>query len=305
MSGTTILIGADGGLGLAVAEALGKRDIDFAATVRTRARAIAREGPLSLANAVHVLDLDDSGRVAAAMREICREAGRVDAIIVCAAVPAIGALEHIDYAALRRAIEINCLSSAAIFQGSAAALRASAGRLIFTSSVTGRVASPLQGAYAASKFALEGAADVMRQEAAPWGVDIIIVEPGGIATPMVEAAIGAAEAGLRAHSGSVAAPLYAHFASRARAAIDSGDLSAPADVARTLIEALEAAQPKTRYVVGRDAEALLEAQQTLGTEALDAMLLGAFGCKAPDGGAVNDERDERPPARSGQEELRP
>src|SRR5690606_12176358 len=109
----------------------------------------------------------------------------LDHVIVCAAVSHFAPMEMESCAMLRRAMEINCVSHLAIYQAAIAALRQSGGRLIFTSSLSGEVATPMMGSYVASKFALEGLADVMRQEASAWGVDVILMQPGTIDTPIV------------------------------------------------------------------------------------------------------------------------
>src|SRR5207302_10928593 len=95
-----------------------------------------------------------------------------------------GPIEAIPPAELRRQLEVNVVGQAAVTQAVLPRLRSSRGRIVFVSSLSGRVATPLTGAYNASKFALEGMADAMRMELAPWGIRVVLVEPAQTDTDM-------------------------------------------------------------------------------------------------------------------------
>ena len=111
---------------------------------------------------------------------------------------------------MRRTFDINTLSGVAIYQSVLPMLRKSKGRIVFISSMAGRSAMPFIGAYVASKYALEGIADVMRREAAPQGVHIVLVEPGGIRTGMVANQLKSNAAEMQALSGE-ARQLYLYL----------------------------------------------------------------------------------------------
>src|SRR5262249_18917223 len=143
-----------------------------------------------------------------------------------------------------------------LYQACMPMLRLRFGRIVFISSFSGKVALPFVGAYSGSKFALEGLADAMRREAAPFGGKISLVEPGGISTPMVQ---GQLEATMRDREALTAdmkplyGPLYDSYVKVFRHAISGGGL-APAAVAKVVVEACTVEAPATRYVVGDDAQ---------------------------------------------------
>src|SRR6185295_4750516 len=93
-------------------------------------------------------------------------------------------LEFLPIDQLRHQLEINVIGQVAVTQAFLPALRRARGRIVNVSSIGGRVALPLVGAYNASKFALEGVSDALRRELRPLGVDVIVIEPGGVKTPI-------------------------------------------------------------------------------------------------------------------------
>ncbi len=93
-------------------------------------------------------------------------------------------LEFLPLDQLRHQLEINLVGQVAVTQAFLPALRAGRGRIVNVSSIGGRVALPMVGAYNASKFALEAVSDSLRREIRPHGVDVIVVEPGGVKTPI-------------------------------------------------------------------------------------------------------------------------
>ena len=119
-------------------------------------------------------------------------------------------------------------------------------------SISGRIASPFLGPYAASKFALEALTDSLRGELRPWGIEVAIVEPGNIATPIWEKSLAAADR-LIARLPPAAHDYYGKVIPAVRAgAKRSGESGAPPEtVARAVAEALAARRPRTRYLVGK------------------------------------------------------
>ena len=121
------------------------------------------------------LDITDDAQVAALARELPQ---RLDAVVNNAGVVVAGPVEAIPLAELRRQLEINVVGQAAVTQAVLPRLRSAAkGRIVFVSSVSGRIATPMFGPYSASKFALEAMADALRMELAPWGIRVALVEP--------------------------------------------------------------------------------------------------------------------------------
>src|SRR5277367_4344049 len=152
-------------------------------------------------------------------------------------------------------------------------LRRSRGRIVFISSVGGKVATPLLGPYCASKFALEGLCDSMRAELKPFGISVSIVEPGGVKTAMVDKARSAADDALSSLPPE-GVRYYGSQIETLRALIDTkGEAAVTADVVVKVVEhALTASRPRTRYLVGRDAKLMALFHWLLPDRAFDGLL---------------------------------
>jgi NAD(P)-dependent dehydrogenase (short-subunit alcohol dehydrogenase family) len=137
----------------------------------------------------------------------------------------------------------------------------------------------MMGAYVASKFALEGLADVMRQEASEWGVPVIVLQPGTIDTPVLNRSRDALAARLAALSDSergLYGRLYRQMLYRIEEALAAGGLMRPEVVAGAVIEAIDSPDPLPRYRIGADAEFLIEASRTKSDREIDAIILNLY-----------------------------
>lgn len=233
-----------------------------------------------------VLDVTNAAHIEAAARLIADETGErgLQALVNNAGVALAGPLEFLQIDELRRQLEINVVGQIGVTQACLPLLRRStssgrsdhrAGRIVFMSSVAGRSALPFTGAYAASKFALEAAADALRVELKPFGLGVFLVEPGVIATPIWETSRQVAERNIE----SMPPQLQEYYgramdALRSRAARGMNGLP-PERVADVVAHALTSRRPKTRYVVGRDARARIWLQRLLPDSIRDRMVLAA------------------------------
>ena len=252
-----MITGASTGIGAACALHLDRLGWRVFAGVRRQADADtlkAQSSPRLTPIALEVTDTVSISTAAGAVAGAVGPAG-LTGLINNAGIVVPGPIEFLPLADLRRQLEINVVGQVAVTQAFLPLIRAGRGRVINMGSISGRMATPFTGAYAASKFALEAITDALRLEVAPWGISVSIVEPGAVATPIWEKSAQTAEAML----GSVppeALVLYAEAidavkrtaAEAAKRAVD------PMDVARVVEHALTAAKPKTRYVVGREAK---------------------------------------------------
>lgn len=221
-----------------------------------------------------LLDVTDEDQVAAAAARIDEETGDrgLQALVNNAGIAVAGPLEFLPLDELRRQFDINFHGQIAVTQACLPLLRRSressrgdyrAGRLIFMSSVAGRSSMPFVGAYAASKHALEAAADALRVELKPSGIVVSVIEPGVITTPIWETSRLGSEQTLKRmppaaeeHYGRVLAALNERTA--------RGVYGLPPEkVAEVVAHALTARRPRLRYVVGRDARARLAAESLL------------------------------------------
>jgi NAD(P)-dependent dehydrogenase (short-subunit alcohol dehydrogenase family) len=208
------------------------------------------------ANAIPVhIDVTQADTIAAAtslIRSDLADAPLVG-LVNNAGIAIAGPLEFLPLDELRRQFEVNVIGQLAMAQALLPLLRASRGRIVNMGSISGKSALPLVGPYAASKHALEAITDSLRVELHSAGVDVVIIEPGVIATPIWQTSTAAAEKML-AHAPQAVqhyGRLLERVADRAKRGASRG---LPADVVARVVEAaLTARRPKTRYLVGRDA----------------------------------------------------
>ena len=232
------------------------------------------------------LDVTDSAQIAAAAERISDETGErgLQALVNNAGVALAGPLEFLPIDELRRQLDVNVIGQIAVTQACLPLLRRArtssrgdhrAGRIVFMSSVAGRSALPFMGAYAASKFALEAAADSLRIELRPFGLAVALVEPGVIATPIWKTSRDVADRNL-ARMPPEFDEYYGRAVNALRSRIDDIGGLAPEHVAEVVAHALMARRPHTRYVVGRDARLRIALQQVLPDRIRDWIVAGAI-----------------------------
>ena len=249
--GRVIVTGASSGIGEATARHLHSIGFEVLPGVRRDADAerLREDGFQPL-----LLDVTDAESIAR-----CRgEAGEVElgGLVNNAGVAVAGPLEFVPIEELRHQLEINVIGQVAVTQAFLPALRRGRGRIVNISSIGGRVALPMAGPYAASKFALEAISDSLRREVGRHGVDVIVIEPGGIKTPIWEKG-GAKADELQARMPPESDRLYGDLVRAVRAESDKIATERglePSAVAEVVGEALTAQRPRTRYLVGRDAK---------------------------------------------------
>lgn len=253
---SVVITGASTGIGRACALRLDRMGWQVFAGVRKpadgealRAKASERFIPIE----IDVTDADSIARAAGQVAAATGDAG-LDGLVNNAGISVAGPLEVLPLDEFRRQFEVNVMGQLAVTQAFMPLIRQRTGRIVFMGSVSGRLATPFVGAYSASKFALEAVADALRMELRPWGIEVSIVEPGSIATPIWEKGQAAAD-DLEATIGQQAHEHYdAAIAAVRKAARETGERGIPADrVAKVVAHALAAKHPKTRYLVGRDA----------------------------------------------------
>jgi NAD(P)-dependent dehydrogenase (short-subunit alcohol dehydrogenase family) len=269
---TVLVTGASRGIGHATALALAEQGWTVYGGVRSEADAAALRG--AGLQPVQV-DITDAASVAALPGAV---GGQLDALVNNAGIVESGPLEAIPIDKLRHQLEVNVVGQVAVAQAVLPLLRASRGRIVFISSVSGRVSTPLLGAYTGSKFAVEAIADALRVELRPWGIAVALVEPGSIDTDIWRKAHETADE-VEASLGPEHRELYARQIERLRklARLVQGRTTPPEKVAQAVLRALSADRPRARYVVGADAWAQLAGRALLPTRAWDAVLARATG----------------------------
>lgn len=275
MERTALVVGAAGGMGTEVVRHLQGQGYRVTATVLNNKEAGHLRQAVPGVDRIVELDLSAADRVLLELKALSLPS--LDAVVVCAAIGPTGPLEIAPLAMLRLTLEINTVAVAAIYQACMPALRAAQGRLIVISSFAGKVGLPFMGHYVASKFALEGLGDVMRREARAFGVEVVLIEPGGVKTPMVTGQLeGVARdrAALSAEDAEHYGPMYDGFIAMVNKNWDI--MLPPSAVAETVIEALQAKPPQARYQVGDDSKFLCDAARKPDQE-IDAIIAAFAG----------------------------
>jgi NAD(P)-dependent dehydrogenase (short-subunit alcohol dehydrogenase family) len=267
--GAVVVTGASSGIGEATALHLRALGFDVFAGVRKEADAERlRQGGVEPLR----LDVTSQDSIEEARGEVSDQplAGLVNNAGVAISAP----LEFIPIDQLRAQLETNLIGQVAVTQAFLPALRAGRGRIVNMSSIGGRVALPLMGPYNASKFALEALSDSLRRELRGQGIEVSVVEPGGVKTPIWQKGNAAADSildGMPPEVGERYGRMVAALRRESRRIEEQTGLP-PQAVAEAVAHALTAKRPRTRYLVGRDAKSRASAAKLLPDRALDALI---------------------------------
>lgn len=202
---------------------------------------------------VRALDVTDAASIASCVSSVIRDHGRIDVLVNSAGIHFLGAMEDMDEAALRQVFETNFFGAVNVARAVLPHMRARGqGHIISISSIGAKVGRVIDGAYCASKAALEIAMEAMHSEVARFGVQVSVVSPGAYRTG-IGRHIGADDGGRSPYRG-----LQAFRGEKVQAAVDQGD--DPAEVAKLIVEIADDPHPDFRTVVG---ERALEIDRTL------------------------------------------
>ncbi|UCG74231.1 MAG: SDR family oxidoreductase [Chromatiales bacterium] len=257
---TILITGCGSGFGKLSAVELARRGHRVFASCRTLAAAdqlgaetAGRDGIVPLA-----LDVTDQASVDAAMRRIGDAAGAIDVLVNNAGIARLGALEDLDADALRGVMETNFFGALRVTRAVLAGMRTQGeGRIIMVSSLSALVGLPGEGIYAASKAALEAAAESLRYEVDRFGIHVSVVEPGAFDTAM-PAKLAAGDA---VPAASPYRPLLSYLTARAQRQLGTGD--DPQRVATLIADIAETDEPGFRYAAGRQAEQVVQRLRAL------------------------------------------
>jgi NAD(P)-dependent dehydrogenase (short-subunit alcohol dehydrogenase family) len=273
-----LVTGASSGIGRATALLLDRNGFQVFAGVRRSEHGEALRQQASDRLTPILLDVTDPHSIEVAARTVSDALGgrALAGLVNNAGIDIAGPLETASIADARLQFEVNVIGLLAVTQAFLPLLRQSKGRIVNIGSVLGRLAIPLMGAYSATKFALEGLTDAFRIELLPWGIHVSLIEPGPVATPLWSKTH--LLAGMNEERGA-AGMLYATANAAAQAAFTKfgRDGISPDQVAAKVFEALTSPNPKTRYLVGRDAKALSWLAALVPDRIRDRMLIKRFG----------------------------
>lgn len=255
--GYVVVTGASKGIGRATALMLDKMGFHVLAGVRKPedGDSLCQEASSRLIPLL--IDVSDAAQIARAAEQVGKIVGQggLAGLVNNAGVAIAAPLEFIPLDDLRHQLEINVIGQVAVTQAMLPYIRQARGRIVNISSIGGRIAGPMIGAYHASKFALEAINDALRLELLPWGIEVVAVEPGAIATPIWETSSAAADEILQRMSPQASEYYQAGMdGARTNAAKSAKEGAPPEEVAEAIAHALTAGRPKTHYLVGRDAK---------------------------------------------------
>jgi NAD(P)-dependent dehydrogenase (short-subunit alcohol dehydrogenase family) len=223
------------------------------------------------------MDVTEEASVVACVNTVVQKEGGIDVLVNCAGYGSHGAVEDVPSDEAHRQLEVNLFGLARMIQLVLPGMRQNhCGKIVNMSSTAGKTAFPFGGWYHASKFAVEGLSDSLRIEVAPFGIDVIIMEPGGIHT----------------NWGAIAAEHLAHFSGdgayreKALRVADylsqsyGGDkLSPPELIADTIVKAVTSPKPKTRYLVGYGAKPTMLMRNLFSDRLFDRVAKKMMGLK--------------------------
>ena len=262
MRSVVLVTGASSGIGLATAAAFARRGDRVFASVRDgRGRDAVQQAADTTGAPIETVTMDvtDDVAVRAAVEQIVTAAGRIDVLVNNAGISQIGAIETTPDEVWRELFEVNLLGTVRTIRAVLPAMRAAGGgAIVNVTSVNGRVPAAFGAAYAATKFGVEGLSESLLHEVEPFGVRVVVVEPGQFDTPIFGKM---AERHERASAADPASPYLERERKLLAASIPGGDGPASPDAAAEgIVAAAKGERPGFRHPAGSDAEYLLAAR---------------------------------------------
>jgi len=249
-----VITGCSSGFGMLAALEFARRGDSVYATMRNTAKAgplLAQAKTAGAAVEVLQLDVNDAVSVAAAIEEIVRREGRIDILVNNAGMSIDGPVEEFDDDEVLAVFETNLFGVIRVTRAVLPRMRSQGGGTIVTvGSLAGKATLPFSGIYSASKHAVEALSDALYYELQPFGIRVVLIEPGGFETEIETNSRPAR----RFTEGSVYLEAERRFA-EALDKLPGGWMRADAQiVADVIVDAAKAEQPRRRYLVGQDAE---------------------------------------------------
>jgi NAD(P)-dependent dehydrogenase (short-subunit alcohol dehydrogenase family) len=264
-----LVTGASSGIGKAIAEFLAGKGYYVFASARSKNKLEAMRSrniePLQL-------DVTDGDAIHAAVEHIRASKGRLDVLINNAGYGIYGTVEGLTQEQVRRAFDVNVFGLGQMTQAVLPLMRAQkSGTIVNMSSVVGKVSMPVLGWYAATKHAVEGLTDALRLEVKPFGIKVVMIEPGSISTGFEDVAMSTL-------SECNDPECYDNMRTGFAKIIRSGYEGAPGPevVVRQVYKAITARNPQARYAAGNDAKMYITMKGLLSDGLFDRMVESQF-----------------------------
>ncbi len=266
MKKVILITGASSGMGKVFAEDLAREGhIVYGAARRTDLlQELEKKGVKTIA-----LDVTDDESMQNCVQHILKQEGKIDVLINNAGYGSYGTIEDVPMEEAKRQLEVNVFGLARMTQLVLPSMRKQkSGKIINIASIGGKIATPFGGWYHASKFAVEGMSDSLRLEVAPFGIDVIVIEPGGVKSEWGEIAY-------ENLTKTTAQTAYSGMAEKFKQAFQKAmpKNAEPEVISRLVSKAINASKPKTRYVGGYMAKPALFFRRWVGDRTMDRILL--------------------------------
>ncbi len=267
-----LVTGASSGIG----ESTARKLAEMGYTVYGAARRVDRmDGLAQDGIRVVAMDVTDDASMQAGIDRILAETGRIDVLVNNAGYGSYGAIEDVPLAEARAQFDVNVFGAVRLIQLVLPQMRQQrSGTIVNITSMGGKIYTPLGAWYHGTKFALEAISDCLRLEVEPYGIDVVVIEPGGIRTEWA----GIAADKLQATSGS------GPYANQASAVVQSMTSDAsrkrqsePEVISEAIAKAVSARRPKTRYAVGFGAKPMIATRRALSDRRFDWFMRRATG----------------------------
>lgn len=221
------------------------------------------------------MDVTDEASIKASLAAIIEGSGRIDVLVNNAGYGSYGAIEDVEMDEAKRQFEVNVFGAMNLARLALPHMRQQrSGTIVNITSMGGKIYTPLGGWYHGTKYALEALSDCLRLEVAPFGINVVVIEPGGIATEWG----GIAADNLDKTSGQGAYREQAKAVSSSlRSEANANRNSPPSVIADAIAKAVTSSRPKTRYAVGFGAKPLIAAGKLLSDRQFDALISRATG----------------------------
>ena len=262
-----LITGASSGIGFDAAQTLARQGH----TVYAAARRVEKMEPLQI-DGVKVLRMDvtDSASMAEGVKTVLDAEGRIDVLVNNAGYGYFGAVENVTMEEARRQVEVNVFGLAELCKLVLPVMRKQgSGRIINTSSIAGKMVLPFGAWYHVSKFSVEALSDALRMEMRPFGVDVVLIEPGGIKTDW---GIIAAKHLAESSKGTAYEEDALREAELMHKGYSGNYLSAPRVVTRAISRAVNSQRPRARYRIGSGAFIMVFLHTVLPTRWWDGMM---------------------------------
>ncbi len=277
---TVVVTGGTDGLGKAAALMLAERGYRVFATGRSAEKraeidSLGRERKVPLESLE--MDVCDDASVRNGVKAVLERAGTIDVLINNAGVGYVATVEDLSLEDYRRQFETNFFGVIRVTQAVLPHMRErKQGRILMMSSVAGLVSPPLYSAYSGSKFALEGLSNALRLELHPFGIQVVLIEPGYIATNFQQTAQGFAKPYAEKGATGPYARIYQGSFNASKAARTRSKTTAE-DCARVMLRAIEAPRPRARYGVTPLAKLVAWGKRLVSDRMMDGVLRRMYG----------------------------